>query len=57
MWDLLLGLLGTQLVADDKEAWYMAWIRVVPPSPGHLLGRCEVCYEEGRRRDREPEYP
>jgi hypothetical protein len=34
----------------------MAWIRVVPPSPGHLLGRCEVCYEEGRRRDREPEY-
>jgi hypothetical protein len=30
----------------DKEAWYMAWIRVVPPSPGQPLGRRE-----------EPEYP
>jgi len=33
----------------------MAWIRVVPRSPGRLLERCEVCYEEGRRCDRQPE--
>ena len=34
----------------------MARIRVVPPSPGRLLARCEVCYEKGRRYDRQPEY-
>jgi hypothetical protein len=34
----------------------MAWIRVVPRSPGRLLERCEVCYEEGRRCDRQQEY-
>jgi hypothetical protein len=34
----------------------MAWIGVVPPSSGNLLERCQVCYEEGRRRDPEPEY-
>jgi len=33
----------------------MARIRVVPPSPGRLLARCEVFYEEGGRCDRQPE--
>src|SRR5215211_1590306 len=33
----------------DKEAWYMAWIVVVPPSPRHPHERHQVCYQEGKR--------
>jgi hypothetical protein len=39
-------------VIADKEAWYMAWIVVVPPSPRHPHERYQVCYQEGKRDPR-----
>jgi hypothetical protein len=34
----------------DKEAWYMAWIVVVPPSPRHPHERYQVCYQQGKQQ-------
>jgi hypothetical protein len=39
----------THEAVADKEAWYMAWIVVVPPSPRHPHERYQVCYQEGKR--------
>jgi hypothetical protein len=34
----------------DKEAWYMAWIVVVPPSPRRPHEHYQACYQEGKRQ-------
>jgi Phage integrase SAM-like domain len=39
----------THEAISDKEAWYMAWIVVVPPSPCHPHERYQVRYQEGKR--------
>jgi hypothetical protein len=39
----------THEAVADKEAWYMAWIVVVPPSPRHPHERYQVCYQQGKR--------
>ena len=39
----------THEAVADKEAWYMPWIVVVPPSPRHPHERYQVFYQEGKR--------
>ena len=39
----------THEAVAGKEAWYMAWIVVVPPSPRHPHERYQVCYQQGKR--------
>jgi hypothetical protein len=37
-------------VICDKEAWYLAWIAVIPPSPRLPHERCQVRFQDGNHQ-------